>query len=268
MSSVEKKYFESNRELWNQRTTVHKDSDFYDLDGFKNGKNPLNEIELNELGDVQGKSLLHLQCHFGLDTMAWGRLGASVTGVDLSDEAIKTANEINDELGLTARFLCSNVYDLKENLQDQFDIVFTSYGVVGWLPDLNRWADIISHFLKPGGTFYIAEFHPYVWMLDDDFKKIHYPYFNKGVITTEQEGTYANRKSDMKLTEYGWNHSLSDVINALISHGMQIEFLNEYDYSPYDCFPNMVRRSDRNFYLTGFEGILPMVYSIKANKTL
>ena len=266
MIEQESKYFESNRELWNQKTMVHKTSDFYDLDGFKAGRNVLNDIELNEVGSVNGKNLLHLQCHFGLDTLSWARQGAKVTGVDLSDEAIKTANEISSELKLNAHFICSNVYDLKEHLNKKFDIVFTSYGVVGWLPDLDRWAEIVNHFIKPEGIFYMVEFHPFVWMLDDDFTKIHYSYFNNGVIEIEEEGTYADRNADIKHKEYSWNHSISEVINALISHGLEIEFMNEYDYSPYDCFPNTVRDENDNFYIKGFEKILPMIYSIKARK--
>lgn len=260
------KYFRSNLDNWNRKVGIHKDSTFYDLDGFRNGRNVLNDIELKELGEVKGKSLLHLQCHFGLDTMSWSRLGANTTGVDFSNEAVKLAKEINDEVGLNAKFICSNVYNLEDKLQEQFDIVFTSYGVIGWLPDLNKWAKVVDRFLKPGGVFYMAEFHPFVWMLDDDFKKIHYSYFNDGVIEDVQEGSYADRNANIKHKEYSWNHSISEVLNALLNKGLTLEFMNEYDYSPYDCFPNTVRREDGNYFIKGFEGILPMVYSIKLTK--
>ena len=266
MSENEKMYFESNKNLWNQKTSIHKTSDFYDVEGFKNGKNALNEIELTELGDVSGKSLLHLQCHFGLDTLSWARMGAKVMGVDFSDKAIETAREINEELGLDAQFICSNVYDLKEQLDQKFDIVFTSYGTIGWLPDIHKWADIVCHFLKPGGTFYIAEFHPVLWMFDDDFTKLTYSYFNDGVIEIDSEGTYTDRKADIKHKEYSWNHCISEVVNALISHGLNIDFMNEYDFSPYDCFPNTVKNEKGGFYIKGYERILPMIYSIKATK--
>ena len=151
-------YFEQNKDSWNKRTAVHKESAFYDLDSFKKGKSALNKIELEELGDVTGKSLLHLQCHFGMDTMSWARAGADCVGVDLSDEAINLAKEINSELNLHTGFICCNVYDLKQHLDKKFDIVFTSYGTIGWLPDLDKWAEIVAHFLKPGGIFYIADF--------------------------------------------------------------------------------------------------------------
>src|SRR5205085_9859662 len=165
-----------------QRTTVHKDSSFYNLAGFKNGETVLTPIELNELTDVKGKSMLHLQCHFGMDSLDWEKRGAEVTGVDLSDAAINEAVALNNELKLNAKFICSNVYDLKDHLDEKFDIVFTSYGTIGWLPDLDQWSGIVSHYLKPGGTFYIAEFHPVLWMFDDDFTYIKYYYINRELI--------------------------------------------------------------------------------------
>jgi len=266
MTDPEEKYFKSNRELWNKRTAFHKSSEFYDVDGFKKGKNVLNKIELTELGDVSGKSMLHLQCHFGLDSLSWARLGANVTGVDFSNKAIDTARDLSDEIGIDVSFICANVYDLKLCLDQQFDIVFTSYGVVGWLPDLNKWANIINDFLKPGGIFYMAEFHPVVWMFDDDFTKLTYPYLGNGVIETVQEGTYANKNAKLKHTEYSWNHSIGEVVNSLINHGLTINFLNEFNSSPYNCFPHTTKNEEGNYYIKGYEEVLPLVYSIKAKK--
>jgi 2-polyprenyl-3-methyl-5-hydroxy-6-metoxy-1,4-benzoquinol methylase len=260
-------YFEANKNLWNQRTVVHKDSSFYNLAGFKAGENVLTPIELNELGDVKGKKMLHLQCHFGMDSLNWARLGADVTGVDLSDEAIKEAKQLNDELGMKAKFICCNVYDLKEHLDEKFDIVFTSYGVIGWLPDLNKWAEIIAHYLKPGGTFYMAEFHPVVWMFDDEFTHIKYYYENRELIITENEGTYTDRNADIKGKEYSWNHSISEVLNALIKADLRIESFNEFMYSPYPCFKNTVESEKGQWNIKGMEGKIPMVYSLKATKS-
>jgi SAM-dependent methyltransferase len=275
-------YFEANKVLWNQRTAVHKDSSFYDVAGFKAGVNTLTPIELNEVGDVKGKSLLHLQCHFGLDTMSWSRLGAKCTGIDLSDDAIKLAKELNEELKLDAKFICCNVYDLHPQNKESskvsppsgggdlewaaFDIVFTSYGTIGWLPDLDKWAEIISFYLKPGGIFYIAEFHPVIWMFDDEFTHIKYYYDNREVIVTENYGTYTNRKAHITGKEYGWNHSISEVVNALIKQGLQIQQLNEFMYSPYPNFSNTVPGEDGQWHIKGMEGKIPMVYSVKAIK--
>lgn len=259
-------YFEANKSLWNQRTVVHKDSSFYNLPGFKAGEAVLTPIELNEIGDVKGKKMLHLQCHFGMDSLDWARRGAEVTGVDLSDEAIKEARLLNDELGMNATFICCNVYDLKDHLDEKFDIVFTSYGTIGWLPDLDKWAALISHYLKPGGLFYMADFHPMVWMFNDDFTHIQYSYENREVIITESEGTYTDRNAPIKAKEYGWNHSTGELLNALIHAGLKLEMFNEHMYSPYPCFRNIVEFEKGKWHIQGLEGKIPMVYSLRAVK--
>ncbi len=267
-------YFAANKDSWNKRTAVHKDSAFYDLEGFKKGKSSLNKIELDELGDVKGKSLLHLQCHFGMDTLSWAREGAIVTGIDLSDEAIKLAKEISTELNIPAQFICANVYDLadaskvppSEGFREAFDIVFTSYGTIGWLPDLDLWAKMIAEKLKPGGTFYIADFHPTLWMMDDAMEKLYYSYFNDEVIVTEQTGTYADREAPIAYKEYGWNHPFSEIFTALIQNGLAIEQFNEFAYSPYNCFANIEQGSDGMWRIKGMGDKMPMMYSIKAVK--
>jgi 2-polyprenyl-3-methyl-5-hydroxy-6-metoxy-1,4-benzoquinol methylase len=259
-------YFEANREGWNKRTAIHKTSAFYDVASFKAGKSSLNKLELEEVGDVKGKSLLHLQCHFGLDTLSWAREGANVTGIDISDDAIVLAKELSKELQIPAQFVRSNVYDLKENLHQKFDIIFTSYGVVGWLPDLNKWADIINHLLKPGGTFYMVEFHPVIWMMDDNFEQIKYHYHNVETIVEQATGTYSNPDADINYTEYGWNHSLAEVINPLLQHNMQLQFLHEFSYSNYNCFNNMEKGADGNWRVKNLEDKIPMMYSIRFKK--
>ncbi len=262
----ENNWFEANRAGWELKTKYHTQSAFYDLENWKNGKISLNQIELQDLGNVAGKRMLHLQCHFGQDTLSWARLGARVTGCDFSTSAIKTAKQLSRETGLKGRFVCCNVYDLKTHLSGKYDIVFTSYGTIGWLPDLDQWAEIIAHFLKKNGVFYIADFHPVLWMLDDEMQYLKYPYHNSGVIETEHTGTYADREASIQYTEYGWNHSLSEIINSLLSKGLQLQFLKEYPYSPYNCFPNTVQGTDGFYRIKGLENIIPMVYSIKAIK--
>lgn len=272
-------YFSANKDLWNQRTALHKDSSFYNLAGFKAGENVLKPIELNELGDVKRKKMLHLQCHFGMDSLNWAKLGADVTGIDLSDKAIDEAKKLNDELGLKTKFVCCNVYDLHPqsiasskvyplggDLEADFDIVFTSYGVIGWLPDLDKWAELIAYYLKIGSIFYMAEFHPVVWMFDDEFTHIQYYYENREVIITENYGTYTNRKANITGKEYTWNHSISEVLNALIKAGLKIELFNEFMYSPYPNFNNTVQGDDGNWYIKGMEGKMPMLYSVRAIK--
>ncbi|MCZ7544594.1 MAG: class I SAM-dependent methyltransferase [Anaerolineae bacterium] len=156
----ERDYMESNRALWDEWTGIHAKSAFYDLEGFKAGRLSLDRVAREGLGDVTGKRLLHLQCHFGMDTLSWARLGAEVTGVDFSEKAIALARALSAELSIPARFVCANIYDLPAALDGAFDIVFTSGGVLYWLPDLVRWAEIVAHYLRPGGTFFLADSHP------------------------------------------------------------------------------------------------------------
>lgn len=262
----EENYIELNRQSWNDRTAIHLKSEFYDLDGFLKGKSSLKDIELNLLGDIQGKTILHLQCHFGQDTMSLSRLGAEVTGVDLSDKAIESAKQIAKETQATAKFVCCNIYDLPNHLDEKFDIVFTSYGTIGWLPDLDHWAKIISGFLKPNGQFVFVEFHPVVWMFDDDFSEIGYRYFNSGAIVENQTGTYADKNANISQSYVMWNHGLSEVLNSLIGNGLEINTLDEFDYSPYNCFNKTIEFEPGKFRIQHLDNKIPMVYSITATK--
>ena len=264
--STNKKYFETNKSTWNTKVKVHAKSDMYDLDAFKKGKSSLKGYELEALGDVKGKSLLHLQCHFGQDTLSWSRMGAKCVGVDLSDEGIKLAQSLNIELKLDAEFVCCNVFDTSEFVKDTFDIVFTSYGVIGWLPDLKPWGQMIAERLKPGGAFFIAEFHPIVWMFDylEDQPVIKYGYKQDEVIYEEYEGTYANKNSNMTSKEYGWNHGLGDVVNALTEAGLHIAYLKEFDESPYNVLPNLIK-TDSGMFVTK-DKLYPLIFTLKACK--
>jgi SAM-dependent methyltransferase len=260
-------YFESNRLGWDLRTEAHLGSEFYGLEKWKNdpSASSLTPIERSEVGEVRGRSLLHLQCHFGQDTLSWARLGAKVTGCDFSEKAIGTARQLATDLGHSdAQFVCCNVLDLPQHLDNQFDIVFTSYGTIGWLPDLRPWAQVVAHFLRPGGFFYMADFHPVLWMLSEDMTRLQYAYHNAGVIETDQTGTYADRDAPIRYKEFGWNHSISELLNSLLEAGLHVDFFNEFPYSPYDCFEKTIRGDDGNYRIAGLENIIPMVYSLRA----
>lgn len=259
-----KNYLEINKNSWNNRTSVHLESEFYDVKGFLYGKSSLKSIELDLLGNVEGKSILHLQCHFGQDTISLSRLGAKSVGVDLSDKAIEAARDLANKDNSDTRFVCADVYDLPNHLDEKFDIVFTSYGTIGWLPDLDKWAKVISHFLKPGGKFVFAEFHPLVWMFDDDFERIEYPYFQADAIETS-ESTYTENAEE-KDEFVSWNHGLGEVVNSLILNGLEINSLNEYDFSPYNCFNQTEEFEPGKFRIKHLGNKIPMVYSILATK--
>jgi SAM-dependent methyltransferase len=262
----EANYIEINKNSWNNKVAIHVASDFYDVAGFLKGKSSLNSFELDLLGDVKGKSILHLQCHFGQDTLSLGRLGAQVTGVDLSDVAIEKAKELASQTGIESTFICCDIYDLPKYLAEQFDIVFTSYGTIGWLPDLNKWGALISQFLKPDGKFVFVEFHPVVWMFDDNFEKIGYNYFNSGAIVETYEGSYAEKEADLSQEYVMWNHGIADVLTGLISNGLQLRSFQEFDYSPYNCFRKTIEFEPGKFRIEHLDNKIPMVYALKMEK--
>jgi 2-polyprenyl-3-methyl-5-hydroxy-6-metoxy-1,4-benzoquinol methylase len=261
-----KNYLEINKALWESRTAVHIKSEFYDHDGFKKGRSSINEVELGLLGDLKGKSVIHLQCHFGQDTLSMARMGAKATGIDLSEEAMQIAQETNAELGLEARFICANVYDIVEELIGTADMVFSSFGAICWLPDMTHWAKVIAAYLKPGGHFVFAEFHPALWMFDDSFKELKYSYFNREEIVEMENGTYTDAAADIHMESVTWNHDLGEVLQALLSDGLDLRFFQEYDYSPYNCFQNTVESSPGKYQIRSMEGKLPMMYALKMQK--
>ncbi len=259
-------YLEINRKSWNAKVEPHLKSDFYFVDEFLKGRTSLNSIELELLGDLKDKSVLHLQCHFGQDSISLSRLAAKVTGIDLSDKAIDEAKKLAQKCGTDTQFLCTDLYNLPNVLKEKFDIVFTSYGAIGWLPDLDRWAKVISHFLKPEGKFVMAEFHPVVWMFDDDFEDVKYHYFNEKPIVETYEGTYADPSANIVQEYVMWNHSLGELLQNLIDNNLKINQFNEFDWSPYPCFRHVEEFEKGKWRISKFGNKLPLVFSIEAQK--
>lgn len=258
----------ANRKLWNQWTRAHETSRFYDVDAFRRGADSLQSIELDEIGPrVEGRDLLHLQCHFGLDTLSWARRGARVTGVDLAPDAVALATRLADELDIPGRFIASDVLRLDEVLQDTFDIVFTSYGVLDWLPDLDRWAEVIDDRLRPGGVFYMVEFHPLANLLGDDGKTLSYPYFpHAEPLRLVEKGSYAAPEADMEGEFFVWSHSLSEILGALLGRGLHLEFFHEFPWSPYNCFPFTKEIAPGRCIVPDQENSIPLTFSLQARK--
>ena len=254
-------YLEINKEAWNRRTKTHVVSEFYDVKGFLNGNSSLREIELDEMDDVTGKSLLHLQCHFGLDTLSWARKGAIVTGVDLSPVAIEQANHLKEKTNIDAQFICSDIYEFGERATYEYDIVITTYGVLNWLPCLHKWANVISKSLKPGGTFYMVEFHPIYDLISG------YSYFGSKEGELEEGSSYVEKNSGDTSKMVTWAHPMSEVVNSLIESGIQINRLNEFPFSPYNCFEGLEKKERGRFYLAKTEHETPLVFSIMGTKT-
>ncbi|MCB9197505.1 MAG: class I SAM-dependent methyltransferase [Flavobacteriales bacterium] len=261
---TKKNYIEINRSNWNSRVEVHVNSEFYNTEHFSKGNSSLNSIELDLLSDIKKKKIIHLQCHFGQDSISLARLGAEVAGLDFSEKAISKAIELSQKENLNIKFVCADVYDATKVIKDKYDIVFTSYGTIGWLPDLNKWANTIKNLLKPGGKLIFVEFHPAIWMFDDNFKEIQYSYFNREEIIITSSSTYTDGSNIDEPTSISWNHSLSEVFQALKQAELEVIDFKEYDYSPYNCFNNTVQIEDSKYQIRGLEGKLPMVYSIIA----
>ena len=252
-------YLKINKKAWDAKTKAHVKSSFYDVPAFVAGKSTLNDIELKALGDVRAQSLLHLQCHFGMDTMSWAKLGADVTGVDLSSVAIDEAKVLSQECNIPAKFVCDDVMNYMQQVRE-FDVVFTSYGAICWLPDIKAWAHGIARQLKHGGTFFMAEFHPVYDLIAG------YPYFHQAEPDVEEEAVYTENKSEEKQTIAVWSHPLGGVLNALLEAGLTIQNFEEFDYSPYDCFDGMEERVKGRYYVKHNGHDVPLVYALKATK--
>ncbi|HEX9043434.1 MAG TPA: class I SAM-dependent methyltransferase [Candidatus Limnocylindrales bacterium] len=266
----------ANRRLWNALTRINVPSAFYDVASFRDGRNPirLSDYEREEIGSVAGRSLLHLQCHFGLDTLSWARLGAVVTGVDFSDEAIASARTLAADLDIPARFIHANVYDAPQVLDETFDVVYTSRGVLGWLPDIPRWAQVAARFVAPGGMLYVTEVHPVALAFADDEAvgpgelRLAYPYWSHAEpIRIVPKGSYADRTASTDgLVEYAWDHSLGEVVTAVIDAGLRVDFLHEFDFVEWPM-PFLVEGRDGRYRLPpDAGGELPLFFSLKATK--
>ncbi len=256
------KEHEINREAWNELVDLHVNHPEYRTDGFLSGESTLRRIELEALGDVDGKSLLHLMCQFGLDTLSWVRLGAEATGVDISDQSILRANELKARAGLEAEFVRSDVLDLIGLIDRKYDIVFQSYGTHVWLSDICRWAEVVAHYLKPGGEFFIVDGHPAnVLFMDPPFD-----YFDREPDITPNAPDYCERDHHIKGTLIEWQHPLSEIINALIDAGLVIERVGEYNFGEYRREEGWRRTEDRYWQPPGGPATYPVMMSIKARK--
>jgi len=273
MSSTIDLATEANRRNWDERVVVHRAdrTGFYRVAEFRRGGDTLGPIESAEIGDVAGKRLLHLQCHFGLDTLSLARRGAIVTGVDFSSAAIATARELAAETGLAARFVECNVYDARATIAESFDIVYVTWGAIGWLNDIRRWTAIVGEFLAPGGFLYLAEQHPFPMMLQPDGERLycHYPWRSApdDPIVEDSPTTYTGDPATLTHTRaYSWNHALSDILGGLLERGLRLDFLHEHETVPWQIFPCAIEAGDGMRRLPDGYPRIPLSFSLKASK--
>jgi SAM-dependent methyltransferase len=265
----------ANRALWDELTAIHAQSAFYGVEGFLAGDSSLGAIELEEVGDVAGKRLLHLQCHFGLDTLSWARRGALVTGVDFSGQAIALARQLAAQAGLTATFVEADLHELTGVLRERFDLVFSSWGVLCWLPDLTRWASLIADSLVPGGLFYLLEFHPFLFALNDESEQPLLgadSYFHRAephAWENDGSGSYADPTATVAAPiQYEWDHPLGEIVTTLLDAGLKVEWLHEFGSLPMRGvdWPCIAANLDGSFGLRGLRGEFPVAFSLQARR--
>lgn len=263
-------WFDANREMWDERVGIHVDGSFYDVEDFKRRPDRIRDFEAREVGDVTGRTLVHLQCHFGIDTLSWATRGASVVGLDFSPEGVAAARALAVALGIEAKaeFVEGNVYDAVEALGGrQFDVVYTGLGALNWLPDLGRWAGTAAALVKPGGFLYVAEFHPILWSFAEDDMSIELDYFQTEPYVDDRSGTYADLAAATEHNVcYEWQHTLGDVVSTIIDAGLTVELLHEHDYTLFPRWPWLVKSEfDRYEFPTG-RPRLPLMFSVRARK--
>jgi len=259
-----------NRAMWDERVPVHVAGEFYGVEKFRAdpGRLDVRSFEVEELGSVAGRTLLHLQCHFGLDTLSWARLGATVTGLDFSGPAVDAANRLAQEIGIEADFVQADLYDAVAALDGRtFDVVYTGKGAVLWLPDIRRWAAVCAALVAPGGTFYLSEFHPVTDMFAYESFELERSYFETAPVFDDSSGTYADLEATtVHNASYEWLHPLGSVVTALIEAGLQIEFLHEHDYTLFPRWPFLESRDDGSFVFPAGMPRIPLMYSLRARR--
>ncbi len=268
----QKQYTKINKSWWNEITAIHlKTKNFYKINELKHGKLTLRDPEIKELGNIKNKKILHLQCHLGLDSLSLALKGANVTGVDISEQAICFAQQLNRDMNLNVKFICSDIYDLPIILRDKFDIVFCSYGILFWLNNLEVWAKIISHYLKKKGFIYLVDFHPIANVVDCDHKNnvmFNQDYFsnNNKPKLWKKERDYANPNYISKNQIYTWQWTIGELISTLTDNKLHIKFFHEFNFAPERIIKNMIKDKINNLFVLKTKRKIPLLFSIKAEK--
>ena len=266
----------TNRAHWDEKVALHLGPRGYDLADLRAGRGPFNTIEEAELWPVAGSRILHLQCHFGADTLRLAQRGATVVGLDFSAPAIDAARRLAGELGLAdrAHFVEADLYDAPAAIPERaaFDMVFVTWGAISWLPDISRWAEIVCQFLKPGGSLYLAEAHPAALVFDDaavlpDGRPGYFaPYFSREPVVMEEAHDYIDETTTAaNATIYTWVHPLGDVVSALLKAGMTLDWLHEHDAVTWHMFDVLIKGAD-GLWRWPDKPWLPLAFSLRATR--
>ena len=258
---------EINRKHWDEVAPVHGRS--YNTRVLIDGGHHLDPTQLLELGDIRDNKILHLQCHIGTDTLSLVRLGAEVTGIDISSESLKEARVLSERTGLKARFIETPLFDLPDKLDETFDLVYTSIGVLCWISAIDKWADIIARYLKPGGTLYLMESHPFMNVFDDETAglNVRFPYFTSKPIDWPGDWPdYSDENYIVKSPTREFSWTMSQIHNSLTDAGLQIEFIHEFDFLHWKGLESMEKSKDGFWRLPEPLNKIPILFSLKALK--
>jgi SAM-dependent methyltransferase len=266
-----------NRAHWDEKVPLHTGPRGYDLDDLRARHGALNAIEEAELGSVAGQRILHLQCHFGRDTLILAQRGATVVGLDFSAPAIEAARALAADLGLAdrARFVQADLYDACNAIREpaSFDRVFVTWGVITWLPDIVRWAEIVAFFLKPGGTLYVAEAHPAALVFDDAAAQsdgrpgFFAAYFSRDPVVIEEQYDYIDETVTVQnATTHTWIHPLGDIVTGLIKAGLRLDWLHEHDSVTWHMFQQLVEDDGAGQWRWPDKPWLPLAFSLQATR--
>jgi 2-polyprenyl-3-methyl-5-hydroxy-6-metoxy-1,4-benzoquinol methylase len=273
------KYYEQNMKQWDEKAKIHssKSSEIYNIEEFLKGKSSLLPIERNTLSDVSNKKILHVQCHIGFDSISLAQLGANVTGVDFSPEAIHQAKKFSNHLQIPVDFIQANIFDLESTRleKNSFDVIFASYGVICWIDNLQDWVKILAKYLKPGGMFLLIDDHPYVNTIEEENNKyeIQFNYFkNEKPYEFTVDHSYTGEEFTIKEQKaYEWNHSIDEIISSFLKTNLRLTSFFEYDFTFWKRFSFLTRSSSGYYYMDPDirnkpECKIPLMFSLTAIK--
>lgn len=271
-------WFSDNEKNWNDRANLHMAGDYCGLSRLLADPDAISEelaLDIGRFGDLAGKQVMHLQCHVGTDTIGFARRGAArVVGLDLSETSLAHARAIADKAGVDVEYVHANVYDARQAVSGDFDLVYTSIGVLCWLPDVVQWARVIASLLKPGGTFFIRDDHPMFMTIGEDVSdglKVEQPYFQLDTpMTWDDDSSYVDTPGAPRIahtTNHQWNHSLGQIITALIDAGLVVDGVEEFTYSAWCPWPGLMEQhADGMWRLREQPERLPLQFAISAHK--
>ena len=261
----------TNRANWDARTPVHLASQSYDVEGWMADARGPRGDEVEALGDVAGLRLVHLQCHIGLETLAWARVGAEVVGLDFSPAAVEAARDLAQRAGLADRamFVCADVNDAAEVLVgERFDIVYVSLGALCWLPSVTRWASQVAALLVTGGRLFLQDVHPLSCALGDEETVFERSYFEEPAGVMYDDGRlYTDGDAlDEHRQTFEWNHGVGEIVNALIGEGLVLDSLVEHDWTGYQRFPWLLVDEDGRWCAPASHPRIPLSFTLLAHR--